>query len=364
MDNIIHEMWKNTIKRKLIPVIICLVIAAFLIWVETDNYKRLKAGVKQLEELEIDQLEDYVVHVDTNFALDCFAEYGDADTVTGDITKVDYYYYIIYYKDNKYIAVAVNPKEAVFLDEICDNTWDNVVGDTDNYEKSYALEGSVTKMSSDIEKYYIEWFEEMGWSEEEIAECAVPYVLHNGWNTDPSGVIFSWVLAVILMGVSSFILIRALIGGYQRQIKKDFARLGAYADTIVSQDYANAFIVSKRARIGRIFTYDGSQSKGRAYLNREIVWVYRTEAGSSNQVVLWDIQGKRYAIKAKRRECIQALSFYEAQFPHMVSGYSENLRQMFFKDKARFLALRYNDAIRNEDTYEHDQYQVHNDPSQ
>lgn len=364
MDNIIHEMWKNTIKRKLIPVIICLVIAAFLIWVEMDNYNRLKSGVKQLEELEIDQLEDYVVHVDTNFALDCFAEYGDADTVTGDITKVDYYYYIIYYKDNKYIAVAVNPEDAAFLDEVCENTWNNIVEDTDNFEKSCALEGSVTKMSSDIEKYYIEWFEEMGWSEEEIAECAVPYVLHNDWNTDPSGVIFIWVLAVILMGVSAFILIIAIAGGYQRQIKKDFARLGAYADTIVSEDYAKASIVSQWVRIGRIFTYNGSQDKGRAYLNKEIVWVYRTEAGSTNQVVLWDIHGKRYAIKAKRRECMQALSFYEEQFPHMVSGYSENLRQMFFKDRGSFLALRYNAAMQNKDAYENNPHQGYNDLSQ
>lgn len=355
-------MRKNTIKRALVPLVICLLIAAFFVWVEMDSYKRINAGVRNLEELEEEELEDYVVHSDVCFVLDCFAEYGDVDVSTGEITETDDYYYIIYYRNGKYIAIEADPEEAVFLDEICDSTWDCMLGDSDDLDKSYAVEGSISSLRGDIKEYYIEWFLENGWSEEEAAECALPYVLHIGWDTDPFSVYLLWSIALILVVVSLVIFIIAVAGGYQREIKNDFARLKTFPKARIEEDYDNAFIVNKRMRIGQIYTYDCTHFTSRAYLNQDILWVYSKvrshrihffiEVKQSYQLILYDVHGQKSALNGNRKLCKQAMGFYEARFPHIVLGYSKQLSQMFFRDRQRFLALRYNAAQQNENTYE------------
>ena len=138
--------------------------------------------------------------------------------------------------------------------------------------------------------------------------------------------------------------------------------LGDLAQARIPGDYTNAFVVGNRMRIGRIFTYDCSHFLTRAYLNEEIVWVYPHVTthwinlifpiGQTFRMILYDIHGKRFKINGKRALCTQALGFYEAKFPHMVLGYSDELRRLYNRERPKFLALRYNEAKQNINCYD------------
>lgn len=342
MDKLINKIRVDALKRIILPIILCLLCMLFFIYLGMDSYKRINAGVRNLLFLEEDELEDYMVHSDVNFVLGCFAEYGDAVPITGEITKAYKYYYIINYRDGDLIAAEIDAENMALFDEICEDSWDYMMGRRNDLDKSYALDGSISKMSYDVEEYYIEFFEEMGWSDEDIAECALPYVLHDDANMEISNVCLSWSIAFILLGICLFLIIIAIT---QFRLKKDIARLGDFADYRIMEDYKNAFVVNKRVRIGRIFTYNCSGLTARAHLNSEIIWAYRTETGRSNQVMLWDIHGKGHPIKGNKRECYEAIKFYETKFSHIVFELSVNLRDLFHKEREKFLALRYNDAV-------------------
>ncbi|MBP3475772.1 MAG: hypothetical protein J6K48_05590 [Lachnospiraceae bacterium] len=351
MDKIISEMRVNALHRVILPIVICLLISPLFFMIGLDSYKRIESSNREFSEFEEDELHNSIVHLDANFVLDCFAEYGSAVPYTREISETDKCYYIVYCRNGKYIAVEIDAEEADSLDEICEATWDYLMGYTDNLEKSYTVEGTVSNMTTTIKRYYIEWFEEMGFSDKEIEECALPYVVRNGWNrnTELACAYIGWGIFLIL-AVSILILLMKAVT--QHKVKKDFARLGTLADTEITEDYANACVVNNRVRIGRIFTYDCSGLAARVYLNDEIIWVYRTEAGRSNKVHLWDIHGKGHAIKGDMQECSQAINFYEDRFPYIVIGFSTNLRQLFHRDRQNFLTLRYNDGKQNENSHD------------
>lgn len=357
MDKLMKDLRKISIRRVTTPIVICMLFAAFFFFMEIDHFQRIQNGAKYLEDLEVDELRHYVVHSDAYYVLDCFAEYGDEGA-----TEADKYYYIIYYKDDKYIAAGVDAEDAALMDEVCSDTWDYILGETSYLEKSCSLEGTIYKMSDEEKKYYIEWFEEMGFSDEEIAECALPYVLNNGVGTDLSSIYFFWWIAFVLALVSLVLFVMAASGGCQIRVKKDFAKLGELAQARIPEDYANAFVIGDRMRIGRIFTYDCSHFLTRAYLNEEIVWVYPHvtthrlnlifEIGQTFRMILHDIHGNKFKINGKRALCTQAMGFYEAKFPHMVLGYSDELRRLYNRERPKFLALRYNEAKQNENSYD------------
>lgn len=351
MDKIVGEMRVNALHRVILPIVICLLISPVFFMIGLESYKRIESSSREISVYEEKELQDNIIHLDVNFVLDCFAEYGSSVPYTNEISKVDKYYYIVSYGYDKYIALEADSEEADSLDEICEATWDYMMGYTDSLEKIYTVEGTVSSMTTAIERYYIEWFEEMGFSDEEIEECALPYVVRNGWNRNTELVCLygGWGIFLFLSVMILFLLIGAVT---QHKVKKDFARFGTFADAEITEDYANAFVVNNRVRIGRIFTYNCSGLAGRVHLNDEIIWVYRTEAGSSNQVLLWDIHGKSHAVKGKKQECSEAVNFYEARFPHIVSGFSADLRQLFYKDRQNFLALRYSAAKQNETSYD------------
>lgn len=357
MEELLKQLKKKSIHSALIGIIACIVIAAVLFIVNGAAVPQMLDminGGKNLDELSRGDLYNTIANSEIYAVYDCFAEY---ETSNGKI----YDYYVIPYGEegDSYIAVRVNEAKAAELDDICDDTWEYLMGESDTLDRTATVTGNLRPMDGDELYYYEDWFKEMEFSSDEIEEYAVKYVLVDGiFANDISPLRLYGMSAVGLLFflLAVGMLIKACTGGYLKDIKKDFSQLGTYAENQIASDYQNAYAVNKGILIGRLFTYCVGQTAPRAYLNSNIAWVYqhRTKnyrngiyTGSSYNIVFYNANDPGMtgeSIGSNKKGCEKILEYYANNFPHMVVGYSDELRNLFRDDRNGFLALRYTQA--------------------
>lgn len=355
MEALLKEMKKKSVNNVLWISIILMLVGIGILAVNGSAIRQIFTaivGCRDLNDIPKTELNNTVAQCEIDIVYDCFAEYK---TGNGKV----YDYYIIPYGNKNfnlyYIAVHVNANKAKQLDSICDDFWEYYAGNKDTLDKSVSVKGNVRLMNSDERYYYKSWFEEMGYSDEEISEYAVTYVLMDGEYAGNVSSVRLYVMtaaALFLLIVSICIIVKACTGGYLKALKQDFAQLGAYAESRIATDYQNAYVVNKNVRIGRLFTYNATPTAPRAYLNNNMAWAYqhRTKnytngiyTGSSYNVIIYPARGtdKMGDIAIKKKLSEQILEFYANNFPHMIVGYSDELRDMYNNDRNRFLSLRY-----------------------
>lgn len=357
MEELLKQLKKKSIKNVL-PVTVILTIAAVVLFMinfaAVPQLFSMLSGGTNLDDIPQTQLFNTFASSEISAVYDCFAEYEDSD---GKI----YEYYVIPYGEEweNYIAVRVKESKAPELDRICDDTWAYLMGEDVSLDHTVSVKGNVRLMDYDESKYYKEWFQDMEFSEDEIEEYAVNYVLVDERFADdisPLRLYLMCGIGVIIFLIGIWMLVKACLGVYLKDIKKDFSQLGAYAEGQIVSDYENACVFGKGIRVGRIFTYNTASTSPRAYLNNNIAWLYqhRTKnytnglyTGSNYSLVLYPVNGDgkvadSFDIKKKDKDRI--LEYYANNFPHMVVGFSEELRDLYHRDRNAFLALRYTQA--------------------
>lgn len=355
MEDLLKQFKKKSIKNVL-PVTLILTFAAVILFLingaAVPQLFSMFSGGTNLDDIPQTQLHNTYASSDISAVYDCFAEYESSDGQT-------YEYYIIPYGTEweNYIAVRVKESKASDFDAICDDTWEYLMGNEDiTLDRTVSVKGNVRLMDYDESKYYKDWFKDMEFNDDEIKEYAINYVLVDDRFADDISPLRLYLMCgagIILFLIGIWALIKACLGIYLKDIKKDFAQLGAYAEGQIVSDYENATAFGKGIRIGRIFTYNTSATSPRAYLNNNIAWLYqhRTKnytngiyTGSNYSIVLYPVKGDgktadSFDIKKKEKERI--LEYYANNFPHIVVGFSEELRDLYHRDRNAFLALRY-----------------------
>lgn len=365
MEILLKEMRKKSISNILGLAIIFIVLAIGLLIINGTAVFQIFsmiAGCRDLNDIPKKELYNTMAQCDIDMVYDCFAEY---ETSNGKI----YDYYVVPYGNKNfnlnYIAVRVTGNKAEQMDSICDDFWEYYMGNKDTLDKSVFLRGNVRPLSGDELYYYKEWFKEMGYSDEEINEYAASYVLTDGEFAKDVSQLRLYVmtaLSLLFFFFAVFWIVKACTGSYLKQLKQDFAQLGAAAESQIITDYQNAYVIDKNIRIGRIFTYNAALISPRAYLNSNMAWAYqhRTKnytngiyTGSSYNVMIYPANGtdKLGDIATKKKKSEQILEFYANNFPHMVVGYSEELKDLYNKDRNGFLSLRYLPAQQTQDNY-------------
>ena len=358
MEDLLKQFKKKSIKNVL-PVTIILTIAAVILFLingaAVPQLFSMFFGGINLDDIPSTRLYNTIASSEISAVYDCFAEYESSD---GQI----YEYYIIPYGEEweKYIGVRVKESKAPDLDRICDDTWEYLMGNEEiTLDNTVLVKGNVRLMDYEESKYFKEWFRDMEFTDDEIEDCVVEYVLVDDRFADDISPLRLYLMCgvgiiIFLIGVWAFI--KACLGLYLKDIKKDFAQLGAYAEGQIVSDYENACTFGKGIRIGRPFTYNTASTSPRAYLNNNIAWLYqhRTKnytnglyTGSNYSLVLYPVNGDgkvadSFDIKKKDKDRI--LEYYANNFPHMVVGFSEELRDLYHRDRGAFLALRYAQA--------------------
>lgn len=358
MEDLLKQFKKKSIKNVLPVTIILTIVAVILFLINGAAVPQLFSmfsGGMNLDDIPSTQLYNTIASSEISAVYDCFAEYESSD---GQI----YEYYIIPYGEEweKYIGVRVKESKALDLDRICDDTWEYLMGNEEiSLDNTVLVKGNVRLMDYEESKYFKEWFRDMEFTDDEIEDCVVEYVLVDDRFADDISPLRLYLMCgvgiiIFLIGVWAFI--KACLGLYLKDIKKDFAQLGAYAEGQIVSDYENACTFGKGIRVGRLFTYNTASTSPRAYLNNNIAWLYqhRTKnytnglyTGSNYSLVLYPVNGDgkvadSFDIKKKDKDRI--LEYYANNFPHMVVGFSEELRDMYHRDRGAFLALRYAQA--------------------
>lgn len=353
MEELLKELKKRSVGNVLPIAAVFLVAAIVLLVINGSAALQIFAyltGGKNLDTIPKSEMYDVIASSEINAVYDCFAEY---ETSSGKI----YDYYVIPYGEEGFIAVRVDESKIAQMDSICDDTWEVLLGNAKTLNKTVSVKGNVRAMDGDELYYYKDWFHAMEYSDDEMAQYALNYVLEDGafaGSVSPIRVYLMSAGSLILILWAAGMLIKAMAGGYMKAVRKDFEQSGLSESQIVS-DYQSANVINKDIRIGRLFTYNAIPTSPRAYLNKNIAWayLYRTKhyrnglyTGSSYNVLIYEVNGTKQIgdIAAKEKISEQILQYYANNFPHMVVGYSDDLKRLYHNDHNAFLALRYQQA--------------------
>ena len=148
-----------------------LIIGAMFIYLNRTN---LRAGFMKPYDIYAEDADanDFklgdAVKTEIYAVMDNFGTLETTHTKNGAVTSCSYsYYYIIPVFDDYdtyYIALKSNADDKSTYDDICDDTWDYLYGNTDDFTKySYEITGSIQKLDDKAYDYMIDWFVESEW---------------------------------------------------------------------------------------------------------------------------------------------------------------------------------------------------------
>ena len=179
-------------------------------------------GGKSLQRLSGTELYNQIASSEIDMVYDCFAEY---ESSSGAVSV----YYVIPYGEMGFIGVCVKEEKADQMDDICEATWEYLSGNAKAPSEFVSVKGNIRPMDGDELYYYKEWFHAMDYSDEEMEEYAVNYVLEDGKFANGISPVRLYLmtagsLVLIIWGV--VFLLKALSGKYLKEIKKDFEQSG------------------------------------------------------------------------------------------------------------------------------------------
>ncbi|MBP3542999.1 MAG: hypothetical protein J6J86_02105 [Lachnospiraceae bacterium] len=173
------------------------------------------------------------VEADVYAVLDCFVTEKTTTTKNGTVTGTDYdYYYIIPAYDGDetyYVGIKVPEDEDYEYDEICNQTWEWLMGDIDDIgEKTVHAEGCLKKMDDELYDYMVEWFEESEWfeSDSDIEKYALPLYL------DP--VKFSSTRTMTIVAVGTLVVCLVLFIVFGKIEKKQTKKAQAQTHVVIN----------------------------------------------------------------------------------------------------------------------------------
>lgn len=108
------------------------------------------------------------VNTEIYAVMDNFGTLETTHTSNGAVTSRSYsYYYIIPVFDDYetyFIALKSNADDKNVYDDICDDTWEYLYGNTDEFTRyPYEITGSIQKLDDEAYEYMIDWFVETEW---------------------------------------------------------------------------------------------------------------------------------------------------------------------------------------------------------
>lgn len=347
---------KKSFKKVLtISVILILAGAVLMGFKAYDTFYGI-AGYQDFTKLEPDEIKNQLVDVELVENYGCYIEEYEENTDTHAV-KTTAYYYVIYTgapadidTDYKFMTIKVTPRYGKQMDNMTSNTYEGIPSSPIEFS------GKIKKLDSKEYKYFVEFWEENGFSEEEIEEMTLPYyidMVDKTGNNVISFVIFGAGLVLLVWGIIR--ILRAANGSYLKKLRADITNAG-YSEGSIESDFNNATAFCKNGdiRLGRLFSYvELNSSVPRAIFNSKILWVYQNttthrtngiKTGTTYSLVYFvDGQKNPFNISVPNEATAQEILLkMNTMFPWIVTGYSEELKKLYNKERAQFMALRYN----------------------
>ena len=350
----LEKLKKKSIKKSISGIIILLIIGIVLIGIEFSAVISMIKGHVKFETLEPEEIRaDLIVDasIDVNFG--GFMEEYEENTSTHFKRTTDIYYVIWTgdedSEDYKYMGIKVPASDESKMEAMAEATY--------NYEYSDPVKytGAINKMSSTELKYFKEYFQESGWSDEEIEEYTLPYFINVGALTGGAAAtaFFIFVLGVVLAAIGIIMLISALLGGKLKAFKKEIQASG-FTEMDVEYEYESARTFGKKddLRIGGRFIFYMAGNKPHLLVKDQIVWVYQqntthrtngVKTGTTYELLVYCLNDNKVKSISVPNENTgrEILQYLNETMPRAVVGFSDELLKMFKKDYQNFLQLRY-----------------------
>lgn len=340
----------ETLKKKSLKnsLVLTIILAAAGIWFTV--YFALGTwyvvtGYVPFTDLEPDEISNQWVALNLKENWGAFAEYRKVSTTMS-------FYYIILAEgssssDFRYMAVEVPPSYEVRMEQMAHGSHNN----------SVFLSGRIERMEHDVYQYFKEYMIDGGLTEEEFEQYTLPYCIKVYSNETYINILTTaaFLFGVLLIALAVFRYIKARNGGYLKKLKADISSIGI-SEFSAESDWNMALEISKGIKVGQLFTYYMEGSKPRAIPNSKILWVYQNttthrtngvKTGTTYSVMIW-VKGLKNAVTLgmpNEATAQEMLKRFNAQFPWVVVGYSDELRQIYTKDLDRFMQLRYYNAV-------------------
>lgn len=350
----LKELKSISIKKSLYLIIIYAALAIILSIYCVPNVVKLIAGPADLDSVSMDNLEGQYVKSDIYYIIDNFSSYYS--TTKSGTETIEKNYYILPVGEKEYIALEVMKSGIEPADKVMNESYDYYLGKRDNLTSSIKINGTISKMDDkELIGFYNDWFEASGAFEgatqEQIDEIVLPYVLKSDY-VGSMDIIWLYICIIVILfsAISTFyLLITRLLGVSLSPIKKYLKHsTSEMTEERMESDFASASVFGS-TRIGKEWTYFFQGSKAYVLENKEIIWAYLEntthrvngiKTNTTKALIVYTRNRKKYTCMIGNEESIQdVLKIYSNTQPHMVIGYSNELKALFNKNFDAFLNL-------------------------
>ena len=233
-----------------------MLVMAFVMFVGDSDYLLGKEARDVMDYADDGVAPPKGVHIKVNVDA-CLGNYAETQhKINGVIPAGKEEHYIVWLDNNAALSITVKNKKTINkLNSIIDDTWDYLDDVSDTLPSSITIEGQVKTMDSELEGYYDDYLEEMGFTD---SGFPIYYVTVDNTDTRATGWLFVGVLLVT--GIGCLIGMISII----KAIKREKAAAEAVQNTYAGND-ANVF--GNINNYGANGTYNNAQYNNGAYGN-------------------------------------------------------------------------------------------------
>jgi hypothetical protein len=350
-----EQLKKRAMKSVIARLAVSIVIIFVLLIIFGTSFIKYFKGPTDLYSLSMDELPGSYVEGDINALIDVFAEYYVKNDNGAENTTDNYY--IVPIGEQEYFALKVNESDFDIATQIYDETYEYLTGTRDELTTTMHIKGTFSKMSDEVYDYYMDWFQESGYVDESsydnIENIALPYVLE----VDYVGGFNNWILyiamaaCVIILLYAIVIIIKGITGIYLLPVKKFIKNNENTISTErIEADYQNGVSVQS-VKVGESFTFYFKGSKAHILKNTDILWAYLEQTthrvngiktGVTKSLVICTREKKKHSILMKNASNVNSvLAVFSKNNPHIILGFSEELKKCYQKDFDSFINLCY-----------------------
>ena len=346
------DLQDKAVKRAKSGIIITIVALVIILVIGGNSFIKLIQGPADIYSLPVEDLKGSFVNAELYAIIDMFAEYTEE---TDGRETVKERCYIIPIGQEEYIGVNIPKDDFNDASKICDETFAYLMGERAELSTTMQVTGNINNMKGEIKQFYYEWFQDSGYlgdnlSIEEIEKYALPYILevdYVGWFHYGTVSVFI-LLGAIFFVCLAIILIRVFSGAYISKVKRFVKKHPEISVDEIDLDYERGVEIES-SRVGKAYTYVFKGSKANILKNDEIIWAYLKrithktngiKTGVTYEVLIATKDKKPHDIPMDSEDGVYAvLEELSKHNPHIVLGYSDELKKMYKKDYDAFLEL-------------------------
>ncbi|MDD3429488.1 MAG: hypothetical protein PHG02_05755 [Oscillospiraceae bacterium] len=359
---VLKKLKQISIKNVLVKAF-AFIAAGVILFVAFGGVNFVKAKLKgptDIYELSVDELEGAYVSAEVYFLFDMYA-YTEETKDGVDTGKILNKEYIIPVGEQEYMGVSLPSaylQQADTLLEECNTYFTNGTSPT----ISFVVEGTILPMEADSLSFYHDM---VGYNNEdatpEYQALFLPYYLKaDTIGTYEVGTLYMVVAAsVILIGVGLYMLLRALVGGYQSKMKKI---VSAQENSELLWDELEKFYENTEPvngiRISENWILYQKGANSVLLWAKDIVWAYQSTTthrmygiptGKTYCVVLRTGEGKQYQIAVKTETMAQdVIRQLEDKLLGVTVGYTAEIVALYNTDRESFVKRRQEGKVNSE----------------